>query len=325
MAEPATGIGETGDSGGDAQLSKDEIADLLNVHFNSKDGLKAYLAKLQQEAQEGSRMPMLDIVLDRYVRTLNTTMRNFTSENVDISIDNIYSVRFGDFISQVPVPVMIGLVRSVKWRNFALVCVDAPVIYSVVDVLLGGRQQGDASRLEGRTFTTIERRMIQRMITALLPDLNAAFSSVGDPQFVFDRLEVNPRFARIIRPDTPTVVAAMRFYMEERGGKILMALPTPLFQSVRERLSQQFSGDGNEDDKDWANMLSQQTLTTRVGIEVVLDRFASTLGDVLAWKEGMEIPLEATTRTPVEIHAGKVMIGHGDLGHAGGMLAVRML
>ena len=68
----------------DALLSRDEISDILNVHFNSKDGLRSYITKLQSEAQEGSRLPMLDIVLDRYVRMLNTTMRNFTSENVDI-------------------------------------------------------------------------------------------------------------------------------------------------------------------------------------------------------------------------------------------------
>lgn len=313
------------DGADDALLSRDEISDILNVHFNSKDGLRSYISKLQSEAQEGSRLPMLDIVLDRYVRMLNTTMRNFTSENVDISIDNIYSQRFGDFINQIQGPVMLGMVRSAPWRNIALISIDSPLIYSVVDVLLGGRHQNDTAGLEGRTFTSIERRMILRMLEALLPDLNKAFATIGEPAFELDRLEVNPRFARVLRPDTPAVIAAMRFYMEDRGGKITMAFPVPLFQSVRERLGQQFIGDGSEDDKDWSSLLGQQTLTTRVNVQVILDTLTATLGDVLAWKPGQQIPLEATTRTPVEIHASKVMIGHGELGHSGGMLAVRML
>jgi len=309
----------------DALLSRDEISDILNVHFNSRDGLRSYIAKLQTDAQEGSRLPMLDIVLDRYVRTLNTTMRNFTSENVDISIDNIYTQRFGDFINQIQGPVMLGIVRSAPWRNIALISIDSPLIYAVVDVLLGGRHHNDAGGLEGRAFTTIERRMIRRMIEALLPDLNTAFATIGEPAFQLDRIEINPRFARVLRPDTPTVVAAMRFYMEDRGGKITMAFPVPLFQSVRERLGQTFIGDGTEDDRDWASLLGQQTLTTRVNVQVILDTLSATLGDVLAWKPGLQIPLEASTRTPVEIHASKIMIGHGELGHSGGMLAVRML
>ena len=41
------------------------------------------------------RLPMLEIVFDRLVRIMSTSLRNFTSDNVEVGIDNIVSLRFG--------------------------------------------------------------------------------------------------------------------------------------------------------------------------------------------------------------------------------------
>src|SRR3984957_6892982 len=41
------------------------------------------------------RLPMLEIVFDRLVRLMTTSLRNFTSDNVEVSLDNISSIRFG--------------------------------------------------------------------------------------------------------------------------------------------------------------------------------------------------------------------------------------
>ena len=43
------------------------------------------------------RLPMLEIVFDRLVRSLTSALRNFTSDNVEVEIDNIQSLRFGGY------------------------------------------------------------------------------------------------------------------------------------------------------------------------------------------------------------------------------------
>ena len=45
---------------------------------------------------------MLEIVFDRLVRIMSTSLRNFTSDNVEVSIDNIISLRFGDYLNSIP-------------------------------------------------------------------------------------------------------------------------------------------------------------------------------------------------------------------------------
>jgi hypothetical protein len=50
------------------------------------------------------RLPMLEIVFDRLVRLMTTSLRNFTSDNVEVSLDSITSIRFGDYLNSIPCP-----------------------------------------------------------------------------------------------------------------------------------------------------------------------------------------------------------------------------
>src|SRR3954468_15473345 len=82
------------------------------------------------------RLPMLEIVFDRLVRIMSTTLRNFTSANVEVGIDNIVSLRFGDYLNSIPLPAMLAVCKVEEWDNHGLMVIDSSLIYSIVDVLL---------------------------------------------------------------------------------------------------------------------------------------------------------------------------------------------
>ena len=86
------------------------------------------------------RLPMLEIVFDRLVRLMTTSLRNFTSDNVEVSLDRITSVRFGDYMNSIPLPAVLSVFKAEEWENFGLATVDSSLIYSIIDVLLGGRR-----------------------------------------------------------------------------------------------------------------------------------------------------------------------------------------
>ena len=66
------------------------------------------------------RLPMLEIVFDRLVRIMSTSLRNFTSDNVEVSIDNIVSLRFGDYLNSIPLPAMLAVFKAEEWDNYGL-------------------------------------------------------------------------------------------------------------------------------------------------------------------------------------------------------------
>src|SRR3984893_1475468 len=183
-------------------VSQKEIDSLLGFRTTEGQGkdVSGMRAILDSALVSYERLPMLEVAFDRLVRLMSTSLRNFTSDNVDVSIDNITSIRFGDYLNSIPLPAMLSVFRAEEWDNYGLLTVDAALIYSVVDVLLGGRRGITSMRIEGRPYTTIERNLVERLVGVVLTDLSAAFEPLSPVRFRFDRLETNPRFATIVRP-----------------------------------------------------------------------------------------------------------------------------
>ncbi|WP_232315027.1 flagellar motor switch protein FliM [Oceanibaculum pacificum] len=270
------------------------------------------------------RLPMLEVVYDRLVRMMSTSLRNFTSDNVEVSLDNINSIRFGDYLNSIPLPAMLGVFKAEEWDNFGLLVVDSAMIYSIVDVLLGGRRGTAAMRIEGRPYTTIERNLVERLINVVLSDLSAAFDPLSPVTFRFERLETNPRFATIARPANAAIVARLRIDMEDRGGRLEMLLPYATLEPVRELLLQMFMGEKFGRDSIWESHLATELWNTEIELEAVLDEVPVSLGDVLNWKVGSRLLLDADSDSQIDLRCGNVTLFGGKMGRKGSDIAIRI-
>ncbi len=307
-------------------LNQDEIDSLLGFGGDGADhehgeGMQA-IVNSTLVAYE--RLPMLEVVFDRLVRMMTTSLRNFTSDNVECSIDSMTSIRFGDYLNSIPLPAMLGVFKAEEWDNYGLIVIDSSLIYSVVDVLLGGRRGTAPMRIEGRPYTTIERNLIERMITSILRDLQIAFDPLSNVTFKFDRLEINPRFATIARPANAAVVARLRIDMEDRGGRLEVLLPYATLEPVRELLLQMFMGEKFGRDSIWEGHLASELWRTEVQIEAVLDQQTLPLSDILGWTVGSHVLLNSGPNSSIELRCGEIAMFRGKMGRRNNNLAVRV-
>jgi flagellar motor switch protein FliM len=307
-------------------LNQDEIDSLLGFDEASDEGSDraGIQAILNSALVSYERLPMLEVVFDRLVRMMTTTLRNFTSDNVEVSLDDILSQRFGDYLNSIPLPAMLTVFKAEEWDNFGLMTVDSSMIYSIVDVLLGGRRGTAAMRVEGRPYTTIERTLVERMIHVVLADLSAAFDPLSPVTFRFDRLETNPRFATITTPSNAAIVARLRIDMEDRGGRLEILIPFATLEPVRELLLQMFMGEKFGRDSIWETHLAEEMWFTEVPIEAVLDTQILPLSRVLNMKVGSKLLLNATPESPVLMRCGDQPMFVGKMGRRGDHIAIRL-
>jgi len=324
----ADGAGAPGGAGpSEARvLNQNEIDSLLGVddadaRGRDNSGIRAILDSALVSYE---RLPMLEVVFDRLVRLMSTSLRNFTSDNVEVSIDNITSIRFGDYLNSIPLPAMLAVLKAEEWDNFGLITIDSALIYSIVDVLLGGRRGTAAMRIEGRPYTTIERNLVERLISVVLSDLSGAFDPLSPVTFRFERLETNPRFATIGRPANAAVLARLRVDMEDRGGRLEVLLPYATLEPVREILLQGFLGEKFGRDSIWEAHLAGELWHTNISVEAVLDTFEVSLQDVINWKVGSRLMLTANTQSDVGLVCGDLPMFTGKMGRKGGNIAVRI-
>jgi flagellar motor switch protein FliM len=307
-------------------LNQDEIDSLLG--FDATGGNSEERTGIQAIVNSAlvsyERLPLLEIVFDRLVRMMTTSLRNFTSDNVEVSLDNISSVRFGDYLNSIPLPAILAVFRAEELDNYGLLTVDSNLIYSIVDVLLGGRRGTAAMRVEGRPYTTIERTLVQRMLEVVLQDLKVAFEPVSQVQFLLDRIEINPRFAAIARPANAAVLVKLRIDMEDRGGRIELLLPYATLEPIRELLLQMFMGEKFGRDSIWEGHLATELWSTNVEIEAVLDELPLSLNDVMNFEVGQTLLLNVGPEARIELRCGGVGLLNGRMGRVGHQVAVRV-
>ncbi|WP_043831389.1 flagellar motor switch protein FliM [Muricoccus aerilatus] len=306
-------------------LNQAEIDSLLGFDDGPAEGAKSGIERIISSGLVSyERLPMLEIVFDRLVRLMSTTLRNFTSDNVEVSIDGITSLRFGDYLNSIPLPAMLAVTKAKEWDNYGLMVVDSAMIYSVVDVLLGGRRGTAAMRIEGRPYTTIERTLVERLIGVILRDVSAAFEPLCPVEFQFERLEVNPRFAAISRLSNAAILVKLRVEMEDRGGRVELLLPYATLEPVRELLLQQFMGEKFGRDSIWENHLADELRHTDVALDVVLDDQPLPLSAVVNLKPGDRITLNVGPGAPVVLRCGEVSLFEAMLGRRENRLAVKI-
>jgi len=304
-------------------LNQAEIDSLLGTD-DLEDEISGIQAIVDSAMVSYERLPMLEIVFDRLLRMMSTSLRNLTSDNVEVSLDSITSIRFGDYLETIPMPAMISVFKAEEWDNYGLMITDSALIYSIVDVLLGGRRGTAAMRIEGRPYTTIERNLVERMVTVILSDLSAAFDPISPVTFRFDRLETNPRFATIARPANAAVLARLRIDMEDRGGRVELLLPYATLEPVRELLLQMFMGEKFGRDSIWETHLANELWSTDVELDAVLDQIVLSLNDVMNWRPGSQIMLNAVPSSPINLRCGEIPLFMGGMGQKNGNMAIKI-
>src|SRR5579871_84027 len=315
-----------GKNGGERVLSQEEIDNLLgftvgDVNLDENSGIRAIIDSAMVSYE---RLPMLEIVFDRLVRLMTTSLRNFTSDNVEVSLDRITSVRFGDYMNSIPLPAVISVFKAEEWENFGLATVDSNLIYSIIDVLLGGRRGSSVLRIEGRPYTTIETSLVKKLIDVVLADAEQAFRPLSPVRFNIDRLETNPRFAAITRPANAAILVRLRIDMEDRGGTIELLLPYATIEPIRDVLLQMFMGEKFGRDPTWEGHLATELGLAEISVDAVLYEANLPLHQIMKLDVGDTLMLELKADTPVIVRCGDVTLTEGRMGRVGDRVAVRI-
>ncbi|MBY0612160.1 MAG: flagellar motor switch protein FliM [Beijerinckiaceae bacterium] len=310
----------------DRILNQDEIDNLLgfSIEDQTLDGTGGVRTLVDSGTVSYERLPMLEIVFDRMVRLLTSSLRNFFSDNVEVTLNGITSVRFGDYLASIPLPAVLNVFKADPWDNFGIVTVDSSLIYLVIDVLLGGRRGHAAIRVDGRPYTTIEISLVRRMLDIVLADAEKAFEPISPVKFSTDRIETNPRFASISRPANAAILIELHLDIEGRGGRVEILLPYATIEPIRDMLLQSFMGEKFGRDPIWEEHLATEIWQAKCDIEAVLYEAKLPLRSVMDLKVGDTLMFDLKPDPMIQMRCGDQLITQGRMGRLGDHIAVQV-
>lgn len=288
------------------------------------EGSSGLQALLDKNLNSYPKLPMLEVLYDRFVRVASNSLRSFTSYNVDIDIISIESERFDEYVNAIGDSSMIAVFKAIEWDSFALMTINGPLIYAFVEILFGGRKIAPNLKVEGRPFTSIEQNIIQAITELLLNDLGNSFESISPVTFQLDRLETNPKFATICRPDDVQNVLKLKVTMDTREGEIWLAFPYNTIDPVKKILSKSFIGDKGSNDPIWTRHIESEVARAMVPLEITLNGTTSTVKEALDMKVGQTILLNKGAEDELDIKISGLKCSKGRLGKIGQNLAIEI-
>jgi flagellar motor switch protein FliM len=214
------------------------------------------------------RMPVLEIINDRFSRLSSNSLANSVRKRVDVNPVSIDMSKFGDFMRSLPVPTSINIFKIEPLRGNAILIVDTRLVFALVENFFGGA--GSQPKVEGRDFTPIEQRIIDTVVRVLLNNLEDAWRPVHEVNIELVRSEINPQFASIVPPSDVVVVISFEVELENSIGSMLLALPYATIEPIRSKLYAAFQSERLEVDHAWISRFRDRLMETPVNMNVTL-------------------------------------------------------
>lgn len=286
-------------------LSDGEIeAETAAAPAEDQSGIRPYDLTSQDRIIRG-RMPTLEIINDRFARVHRVTLSGALRKVVDITVTQKEMIKFGDFTRTLPVPTSLHVLKMEPFRGHVLLVVESRLIFNLVDCFFGGSGRS-SFKIEGRDFTSIENRVINKVVRMALRDLEQAWSPVTPVAFKFVRSEVNPQFATIVPPTELVIVVHYELELDTLMGKIILCLPYSTIEPIRSKLSASYQSDQLEVDYSWTRRFIRQLREIPVQICVHLGRTEIKGQDLLRLEKGDIIVLDQDVNHPLTVTVEKV-------------------
>jgi len=269
------------------------------------------------------RMPVLEIVNDRFARLCTNALSNSVRKRVEINPISIDMTKFGDFMRSLPVPTSINIFKMEPLRGNAIIVVDSRLVFALVENFFGG--SGSQPKIEGREFTRIEQAIVDRVIKIALDNMEESWRPVHDVNLELVRSEINPQFAAIVPPSDVVVVITFEVELENAIGSLVVCLPYATIEPIRSKLHASFQTERLEIDHAWVSRLKERLQETPVELVVRFGNTKISGRQLMNLKEGDVLLLDTDTDDLMVAEIEGVRKFHGICGTVKGSQAFQII
>jgi len=255
-----------------------------------------------QDGPIHGKLPGLSMINERLATLLRTSLTNATGSEVDVNISSAESLKFNEFCRSLPLPTSLNVFKIKPLQGSAILVLEAPLIFSFVDAFFGGKGANPV-KLEGRGFTRIEMKIVDRVVGLVLGEMENAWSDIHKVEMSFIKSEMDPKFAAIVVPSDRVIVIRLMAHLENTSGQITVCLPYSMIEPLKEKLSYRFQAENVQIDEVWKKRMFDKIKDFTVTMICTLGKSHISSRELLELKTGDVIQLEQGINSPVMVCA----------------------
>jgi len=240
------------------------------------------------------RIAGLELIFERWINGLRKGLTSLIVTIPDIFKESVNIVRFGDFVAKLPLPCAVGIFNIEPLRGQCLIAIDPRLIYIVISSVFGGSAK--QYKIEGKEFTRIEMRFIQRLLNLCYQELELAWSTVMKVRIVPINIETNPTLLTVSRAKEKFILLKLTVIIEGSEGYIYLAIPEASIAPYKDMLKGTTEIKSKSAQKDPIKAFQKIPLKLEVllgGSQISFKRLLELkLGDVIILDKSVKEPLE---------------------------------
>ena len=303
-------------------LSEGEIEEGTVEAQATAQNVKKFDLASQERIVRG-RMPTMEMIHDRFSRQFRTALGKFLGRSCFTNVGKIEMVKFGAFLKKLPLPSSLHIMKMAPLPGHALLVVSAPLVFSVIDGLFGGRGTTRV-KVEGREYTAIETSLIGKVVGLAIEVLNEAWNPVHPVEFQFLRSEFNPFAVTIAPPSDVVVVVTIEVEFEQECTTLSICIPYSTLEPIKAKLSTSVQSTRLEVDSALSRRMQTNIQETVCEVSVQLARGSVKLKDLLNLEVGDVMNLETMPNEEARIMVEGTPKLYGHVGSLHGNRAVRI-
>ncbi len=301
--EPSVGGGRTRDS-----LPKDvSVYDFKRPERVSKDQMRA-----------------LQTIHEGFARNFGAALSAFLRTIVDTRVATIEQLTYSEFIHSLPSPTCFNLLTAQPLEGQLCLELSPLIVYPIIDRLLGGTNA--EIFIPQRPLTTIEMRLVNRIIERALVHLAEAWSELVSVEFKVSGTESNPHLVQIVAPNEVVVVLGFEIKIGARAGTMSICIPFNVIEPVIGKLAAQswFAYARGGGGKERTRRVEGRVKLAEVEMRAYLGETKLRLSDLLSLAPGDIIKLEKLVNRDFVIRVRGQNKFAGRLGQLRGNKALRI-
>lgn len=303
----------------DAPPSENDVS--VDKQNQSSSEPRQYDFSTQERVVRG-RMPTLETINERFIRTLRSTIHHFIRSEVQIFFTGIQIRKNSDYLHSLAVPSAINIVKMEPLRGVSIIVFEPQMIYNMVEIFFGGEGRTSVTRPEGREFTPSEDRINSILLDACMQHIEESWRSIKPLKLSKVGFESNPSMVDILSPSEALIVSTFKVSLEIGSGEIHVSIPYSAIEPIRELLDTGVSQERTGNDRRWMNSLREEILDAPVKISSVLAERKMSLGTLKNLKEGDVFEVDVPDQ--LELRANGMPVFLCKLGEHDGRIALQV-
>ncbi|MBL8878780.1 MAG: flagellar motor switch protein FliM [Phycisphaerales bacterium] len=236
---------------------------------------------------------------DDFARSFGASLSGYLRTIVDVHVVAVEQVMYSEFIHSLPNPTCFVILQANPLEGQMFLEFSPLIVYPIIDRLLGGG--GGDTLIPQRPLTSIEWRLMGRLIDRAVEHLGDAWRNLADAKFEVMETESNPHLVNIVAPTEVVVFITYEIKMGNSAATMSMCIPFNVIESVLGKLAQQswLGYRPKAASESQQRCLLRNLRRSSVGLTAYLGQSRIKLSELRSLQVGDLIELDKTTDMPL--------------------------